>query len=208
MLRDMKIEDFLDRLAGDSPTPGGGSVAALSGASAAGLVSMVCNLTLGKKGYESVQKSIAQSLKRSEELRSELTEMVDLDAEAFSEIMDAYRLPKADEEEKHIRTEAIQAAVKKGTQVPLKTMELAVEVMQIALEVADTGNKNVVSDAGVAASMAMASVESAGYNVEINLKSCKNPDFKKDARERFGELKERAEKLFDATLDLVEAQLA
>ncbi|HDR90721.1 MAG TPA: methenyltetrahydrofolate cyclohydrolase [candidate division Zixibacteria bacterium] len=207
MLVDKKLSEFLNELASGASTPGGGSSAALVAANAAALVSMVCNLTIDKKGYEEVQDAIREILHDSEKLREELTRLIDLDAEAFDEIMDAYRLPKSNFEEKAIRKEAIQAATRKASQVPMRTIELAVETLSLAKEVAEVGNKNVLSDAGVAASLASAAVESAWFNVEINLKGIDDDKFVEEMEEHGENLMDEADELYEAALDAVDRMM-
>lgn len=204
---DKKLSEFLNELASGASTPGGGSSAALVAANAAALVSMVCNLTIDKKGYEEVQDAIREILHDSEKLREELTRLIDLDAEAFDEIMDAYRLPKSNFEEKAIRKEAIQAATRKASQVPMRTIELAVETLSLAKEVAEVGNKNVLSDAGVAASLASAAVESAWFNVEINLKGIDDDKFVEEMEEHGENLMDEADELYEAALDAVDRMM-
>ena len=107
-LVDMNINEFLDELASNSPAPGGGSVAALSGALGTALSSMVCNLTIGKEKYEDVQDEIKDALEKSEQVRMQLTELIDKDTEAFNDVMKAFRMPKETEEQKERRRQAIQ----------------------------------------------------------------------------------------------------
>lgn len=207
MLVDMKINEFLDMLASNAPAPGGGSAAALSGAISAGLVSMVCNLTIGKKGYEDVAEKIKTLLERSEELRAELTKLIDLDTEAFNGIMAAMKLPKETDEQKSVRKEAIQAATKKATQVPMKTMEFSLEILELAREVAEIGNRNAVSDAGVSASLAYAAMESALFNIRINLGSIKDEVFVEEIEERSEDLMDEADELFEEVSDILDSKL-
>lgn len=207
MLVEKTIKDFLDDLASSSSTPGGGSSAALVAANSAALVSMVCNLTIGKKGYENVQDEVREILRDSEKLREEFIRLIDLDAEAFSGIMDAYHLPKTNSEEKAIRKEAIQAETKKAAQVPMRTIELAVETLSLAKEIAEIGNKRLVSDAGVAASLASAAIESAWYNVEINLNSIKDEKFVEEMFQHGENLMDEADELYEASLDIVDRML-
>ncbi len=202
MLIESKITEFLDDLAGKSSTPGGGSAAALVGACAAALVSMVFNFTIGKKGYESVQDRVKELLTESERLRAEFTKLIDLDAGAFDKIMAAYKLPKSNDEEKSSRKTAIQAATKEAASVPFKTAELSVELLSLAMESAEIGNKNVVSDAAVAASLAYSSMESAWVNVEINLKSITDDDFVDNMRERGEILMAEGDELYESTLEV------
>lgn len=207
MLVDMKITEYLDELAGKAPAPGGGSVAALVGANGAALVSMVCNLTVGKKGYEDVQDDMKEFLKESEHLRTEFIKLVDLDAEAFNEIIAAYKLPKKTDEEKHIRKEAIQAATRKAILVPVRTIELAIELLSLAKETAESGNKNAVSDAAVAASLGSATMESGWFNVKINLNGITDNNFIEEIATHVETLFEEGDELFEDTMDIVDKRI-
>jgi len=208
MLADMKLTEYLDELASSSSVPGVGSAAALMGANAAALVSMVCNLTIGKKGYEDVADEIGELLVESEKLRHEFVKLVDLDAQAFAEVMDAYKLPKTTEEEKHIRQGAIQAATRKATQVPLRTIELAVELLSLAREAGEYGNKNVISDAGVAATLGVAAMEAAWLNVQINLNPIVDERFKEEILDRGEALLDEGEELYEDAISIVESKIA
>lgn len=177
MTKNQSIQTFLDELASERPTPGGGGAAALSGAMGAALVSMVCNLTVGKKNYESVQKDLEGVLAKAEELRSVLTGAIDEDVVAFKQVMGAYGLPRTTDEEKTARSVAIQAALKEATLIPLRAVEACYAVIELAAETAEKGNLNVISDAGVAVLAANAGLRSAALNVFINAKSIKDRDF-------------------------------
>ncbi|MFN0151475.1 MAG: glutamate formimidoyltransferase [bacterium] len=177
-------EDFMDRLAGSSPTPGGGSVAALAGALGAALVSMVGALTVGKKKYADVEEAIKETRKRSESLRSKLTRLIERDAEAFDGVMRAFKLPRANEAEERARAAAIEASLLDASQVPLETIERAIEVIDLARHAAEAGNVNAVSDAGVAAYMCEAAAKSAALNVRINAKGLGNEEARRDLETR------------------------
>jgi formiminotetrahydrofolate cyclodeaminase len=169
---------FLDDLASERPTPGGGGAAAISGAMGAALVSMVCNLTIGKPKYAEVEADLKQVLETSEKLRAELTKAVGDDVKAFDAVMGAYGLPKGEtDEEKAARIAKIQAALKEATDVPLECARLCAEVVKLSAVTADKGNVNVVSDAGVAVQSAYAGLMSAALNVRVNAKSIKDRDF-------------------------------
>ena len=176
-LTDRPITNFLDELASNAPAPGGGSVASLSGALGAALVSMVCNLTLGKKGYEDVQDDIQDLLARSEALRQEMTGLLEADVAAYTGYSQAAKMPRDTDEQKAERAEAMQAALKVATDVPLRIAEAAVKVMDLCMPAAEKGNKWAVSDAGVAVLMAEAALRSAALNVLINLGTLKDQDF-------------------------------
>jgi len=160
---------FLDNLASSSPTPGGGSAAAFTAAEAAALVAMVGRLTVGKKKYTSVKQQMWKMIEESESIRMKLTEAVKRDSAAFKKVMSAYKLPKNTPEQIQKRKEAIQDATLHAAQVPLETAQLAVKVLELALQAADKGNKNAITDAGTAAALAYAALTGAGANVHINL---------------------------------------
>ena len=179
------IATFLDGLASAAPTPGGGGAAAISGAMGAALVSMVCNLTIGKKKYVEVEAELKDMLAQSEALRAQLTGMIAEDVAAFDAVMGAYGLPKATDEEKAVRAERIQAALKVATDVPLACCRACRAVIDLANVVADKGNLNVISDAGVAVLSAHAGLRSAALNVYVNAKGLDDRDF---AASRLAEL--------------------
>ena len=185
MARSETIEAFLDGLASSAPTPGGGGAAAISGAMGAALLSMVCNLTIGKKKYVEVEAELKDVLAKSEALRATLTGMIADDVAAFDAVMGAYGLPKATDEEKAARAETIQAALKVATDVPLACCRTCREVIDLAQAVAEKGNLNVISDAGVAVLSAHAGLRSAALNVYVNAKGLDDRAF---AEERLSEL--------------------
>ncbi len=181
-LTDKPVTTFLDELASNAPAPGGGSVAALSGALGAALISMVCNLTIGKKGYEEVQDDISDLLAQSEALRQELTDLLEADVAAYTGYSQAAKMPRDTEEQKAARAEAMQAALKNATLVPLRIGEAAVKVIDLCMPTAEKGNKWAVSDAGVAVLMAEAALRSAALNVLINLGTLKDEAFVAEKR--------------------------
>ena len=180
MIKDKTIQVFLDELASKASTPGGGSAAAIIGAMGAALVSMVANLTVGKKNYEAVEGEIKNILARSEELRMQLADMVKADVDVFNKVMGAYGLPRDTDEQKAQRTEAIQAALKEATDVPLACAKLCAEVIKLCLPTAEKGNKGVISDAGVAVLAGYAALRSAALNVYINIGGIKDETFVQD----------------------------
>jgi formiminotetrahydrofolate cyclodeaminase len=177
MLTSLTITDFLNETASNSPAPGGGSVSALAASLGAALNSMVCRLTIGKKKYADVQTEMEELLRKSEELRVKLTNIIDEDTAAFNKVMAAFGLPKETEEEKKQRSAANQEATKAATLVPLKLMELCGDAIELTRTVAKNGNQNSLSDAGVAALMLQAGCEGAALNVKINLFSLSDTDF-------------------------------
>jgi glutamate formiminotransferase/formiminotetrahydrofolate cyclodeaminase len=185
----MTLRGFTDELSMESPAPGGGSVAALCGALSAGLSSMVANLTVGKKGYERFNGAMSAAAMRAQELKDEYLALVDRDTDAFNKVMDAFRLPKAAEDQAREREAAIEAATKDATLVPLRTLAAALELLDLAGLAARDGNRNSLSDAGVAALAARTAAEGAYYNVRINLPGIKDADFKARIAEQAASLR-------------------
>jgi formiminotetrahydrofolate cyclodeaminase len=208
-LTDKPVTNFLDELASNAPAPGGGSVASLGGALGAALVSMVCNLTLDKKGYEDVQDDIQALLARSEALRGELTGLLEADVAAYSGYSAAAKMPRGTDKEKAARAEAMEAALKIATDVPLQIAEAAAKVMDLCMPAAKKGNKWAVSDAGVAVLMAEAALRSAALNVLINLGSfaLKDEAFKADRRARLESLLAGKGQMRDEIYDYVVGRL-
>lgn len=162
---------FLDDLASAAPTPGGGSASAYTGALAAGLVTMVARLTVGKQKYKDVEEQMWALIEQAEDLRAALTAAVEEDAIAFDAVMAAFKLAKTMDEEKTARAEAIQAATLYAAEIPLETAAKSLRVMELALQAATHGNTNAITDAGTAAAFARAALTGAGLNVRINLAS-------------------------------------
>ena len=174
MISQLPLDDFLEQLASRASTPGGGSAAGLMGAMGAALVSMVCNLTVGKPQYAAVEADMQSLLARAEALRAALAHSIAGDVAAFDAVMAAYGLPKASEDEKAARTQAIQAALRVAMAVPMDAARLASQVIELSAEAAEKGNTNVISDAGVAVVAALASLKSAALNVYVNAGALKD----------------------------------
>jgi methenyltetrahydrofolate cyclohydrolase len=168
------VESFLNELASAAPTPGGGSAAAIMGAMGAALLSMVCNVTLGKKGLEGVAPEMQAVRDEAERLRARLTVMVAEDIAAFDGLMAAYRLPKTTDEEKSRRTEVIQANLRAATETPLACARACAEVVMLAGRAAEKGFAGVISDAGVGVLAANSALRSAALNVYINAAALKD----------------------------------
>lgn len=189
----MTVQDFVDELASDSPAPGGGSIAALAGALSASLSAMVANLTFGKKGYEAVWTEMENLAVRAQELKQFFIAAIDQDTAAFNEVMAAIRLPKKTEAEKVHREERMLAANKLATMVPFSVLEKSLEVAELALQASEKGNRNSLSDAGVAGLTAAVTGLGALYNVLINLKQIADPEFNTDMQGRALALNDRVE---------------
>lgn len=201
------LRQFVNELSMDSPAPGGGSTAALCGALSAALSSMVSNLTVGKKKYENVQDVVKEMAVAAQGLKDEFLRAVDLDTVAFNKVMDAFRMKKKTEEQKQEREAAIQTATKEATLVPQSVLEKSIEALELAKNVALQGNKNSISDTGVAGLAAQTAAEGAYYNIIINLPSIQDQKFKKETREKAIDLKNKAIKLSDEIRKIVEEEL-
>lgn len=194
-------ETFADEVASASPAPGGGSVAAQAGALGAALTSMVCRLTVGKKQFKDIKDELSDVRDKGDELRAELEKLVETDKEAFNKVMEAFKL-SGDE-----RDEAVEKANKVAASVPLTVMKTSLEVLKLARVVAEKGNPNSITDAGVAGLMAMAAVHGAGYNVRINLTGIKDQDFVKNTADLAADVTKQSEVLADEIKQMVEAKL-
>jgi formiminotetrahydrofolate cyclodeaminase len=176
-IKDKSVETFLDELASKQATPGGGSAAAVMGAQAAALTSMVCNLTIGKPKYAAVEAQIQALLSESEALRQTLIGMIKADVDVFGKLMACYGLPKSTHEEKILRTAQIQLVLKEATLVPLECAKACAKAIELSRMAAEHGNLGVISDAGVAVMAGYAGLKSAALNVQINAASLKDREF-------------------------------
>ena len=206
-LLDYNLREFANELSIDSPAPGGGSTAALCGALSASLSSMVSNLTVGKKEYKNVQKDVKEIAVKAQSLKDEFLRAVDLDTIAFNKLMEAYRLPKKTEEQKQERDQAVEKALKEATLVPFGVLEKSIDALSLAREIALKGNKNSLSDAGVAGLTAQAAAEGGYYNIKINLPNLQDNEFKSKIKKQAASLKKKAVKLGDELRELIEKEL-
>ncbi len=174
----LNLKEFANELSADSPTPGGGSAAALAAALSASLTAMVANLTVGRKGYEEAGEEMKKVAAMAQQLKDEMLRAVDEDSRAFNRVMDACRMPKNTEEQAKEREEAIELTSQGAALVPFGVLEKCLGLMEAARLVAEKGNKNSMSDAGVAGLLAEAASEGAFYNVMINLLNIRDAAFK------------------------------
>ena len=172
MLADLTVKDFLDKVACSDPVPGGGSIAALDGALASALSTMVARLTVGKKGYEASEEVMQHAQTITLRLLDEFIALI-----AYNEVFACFKLPKTTDEEKTARSAAIQEATKQAALVPLEVARKALDMMSVIADVARLGNRNAVTDACVAMMSARSAVLGALLNVRINLGSLKDRDF-------------------------------
>ena len=176
MLADLTVKDFLDKVAGNDPVPGGGSIAALNGALASALGTMVTRLTLGKKGYEASEEVMQHAQTITTCLLGEFVALIDKDSEAYNGVFACFKLPKSTDEEKAVRSVAIQEATKHAAFVPMEVARKALEIMPIIADIARLGNRNAITDACVAMMAARSAVLGALLNVRINLGSLKDQE--------------------------------
>jgi glutamate formiminotransferase/formiminotetrahydrofolate cyclodeaminase len=204
----MTLRGFVNELSMDSPAPGGGSVAALCGALSSALSAMVANLTVGKKGYEKVREEMIVTAVRAQALKDMFLEAVDRDTRAFNKVMEAFRLPKTTPEQALEKDRAIEEANKEATLVPLEVLAQAAEAAALASRAAARGNKNSVSDAGVAGLAAQAAGEGAYDNILINLAGIKDRKFVGDVRRRAERLRKALDKEAKAVRAIVAKSLS
>lgn len=204
MLIDLTVKNFLNKVAGNEPVPGGGSIAALNGAIASALAAMVANLTLGKKGYEAHQELMSQIAEAADQQIKQFLDDVDRDSEAYNGVFTCFKMPKATDEEKVARSAAIQEATKYAALVPMRVARNAFHLMDRIADVARLGNQNAVTDACVAMMSARSAVLGALMNVRINLGSLKDTVFVNQMREEADQLEreacEKERRLLDAVM--------
>lgn len=164
----MTLSDFADETASESPAPGGGSISAYIGSLGISLATMVANLSSHKKGWDERWEEFSNWAEKGEQYKTELLRLVDADTQAFNQIMNAFGLPKSTDDEKAIRSKAIQDATRNAIEIPFKVMQTAYSSMEVIKAMAETGNPNSVSDAGVGALCARSAVMGAFMNVRIN----------------------------------------
>lgn len=202
-LVDMTTRDFIDEVSMDSPAPGGGSVAALSGALGSSLSAMVANLTVGKKGYEQHFEELKELAIKCQEFKYTLVNAVDADTDAFNLILAANRMPKTTDEQKTERDKAIQFAYKEAAKVPFNTLKACRHVLDLILIVAEKGNVNSITDAGVAALTANTGVKGAGMNVKINLEPIEDKKFKIQMLKESEKLEKEADEITTKIVEIV-----
>lgn len=211
MLQDLTVKDFIDELGSNSPAPGGGSVSALSASIASTLVTMVLNLTIGKKEYmeyeDFIKDEIVKSLNHGENYKEEFLDLMEKDTSAFLSLMDAFRMPKNTEEEIQIRKEKIQRGNNEALEIPFEVSQKAYKLYNYIDIAAEYGNKNALSDTGVAALLVEAAVEGALLNVKINILGLKDEDRKKELTEKCEIILEKSKKRKERIINSIESQL-
>jgi formiminotetrahydrofolate cyclodeaminase len=207
MITQRPLGTFLDELASGAPTPGGGSAAAIMGAMGAALISMVCNVTIGKKGHEAVEAEMKSVRDESEKLRLRLTSMVAEDIAAFDGLMAAYRLPKVTDEDKSRRAAVIQSSLRAATDTPLACARACAKVVALSRRAGEKGFAGVISDAGVGVLAANTALRSAALNVYINAPSLKDRDYAAAATAELEQLLDDCARESELVFELVRSRL-
>lgn len=211
MFIDKSLKEYIAATASAEPTPGGGSVAAVVGSLGGALTNMVNNLTVGKKAYEAFSEELklelANNSKEVEALVVDLSNIVDEDTKAFDKVMDAFKLPKETDEEKTLRSQAIQDGYKIALEVPLRCAEKCLRILQLQKVFAHNGNVNAITDVGVGVLLAYSGLEGALFNVTINLGSLKDEDFRTEISAKVSSLLAEGKKLKEESLEIVYKRL-
>ena len=200
-------EDLVDVLASKSAVPGGGGAAALTGAIGIALGSMVCNLTIGKKKYAEHEESVKSILEKARSLEKDLIVMIDEDAECFLPLSKAYGLPRSTDEEKKIKSETMENALKKACEVPIKIVKVCYESIKLHEDLVDKGSRLAISDIGVGVQCLRAAILSGQLNVLININSIKDEKYVNEVRNEINSLVEEGVKICDEVYLKVEKAL-
>ncbi|SJZ53072.1 cyclodeaminase/cyclohydrolase family protein [Selenihalanaerobacter shriftii] len=207
MIREKKIAEFMEEFASKSPTPGGGSAAALSGALGAVSTCMVASLTVGKDDYADVQEEMEELIDATTQLKEDYLDLVNEDMEVFGEYMDALQMPKETDEEKELRDKTMKKASIEATEVPFTMAKKSVDILKQAVIAAKKGNSHAVSDAGVGAIEAWAALEAAELNVNINLAFMSDEEYVAEKRKAMEELKAEAKELKEEVLKITNEKI-
>ncbi len=203
-IKKLTVEEFLKEVASKSHVPGGGAVGAVAAALGAGLTEMVANLTIGKKKYQEWEAEMERVVEKMEALREDLMSLAVKDMEAFDKFMEALKLPKDTEEQKKIRSEKMQEALKHAIDVPYELARKVRDVIKETEVVTEFGNKNAVSDALSAAELLRAAFEMAKANVKINMKSLKDEKLKEYYAQEMDELEKQVYGAYKRIRDMIE----
>jgi formiminotetrahydrofolate cyclodeaminase len=206
-VKDETLGQFLASLAATNPTPGGGSVSALAGALGAALARMVAGLARDKKGYEAVQSDLVQIESKGAAIQERLMYLVEADSKAYEAVLAAMHLPKGTDAEKTARVEAMQVAYKDATRIPLETMEACSEVIDLADQALEKGNRGATTDAAVAVLLAEAGLRGAGLNARINLASIRDEGFRTATDAKMDRILSHADEVGHRAMALAEGRL-
>jgi formiminotetrahydrofolate cyclodeaminase len=195
-MMEQSLQQLLEAIAAPTPSPGGGSAAAIAGLLSGALVRMVAHLTLGRKKYAGVSADMQAVSEAAASYSGELAVLAEDDARAYGEVMDAYKLPKGTDTEVEARQVAIEAGLHRAAQVPLRTAQVALRILELVDEAAAKGNPNALTDAGVSALLAATAIDAAGMNVRVNIKSLDHkPTWALDMEKQLVEINVRKEQL-------------
>jgi formiminotetrahydrofolate cyclodeaminase len=203
-IRKMTIEEFMKKVASKEHVPGGGAVGAIAAALGSGLTEMVANLTIGKKKYQEWEAEMERVIESMEALREEICDLAVRDMKAFDSFMEAMKLPKSTEEEKKIREQKMQEAIKEAIDVPYELARKVRDVIKETEVVTEFGNKNAVSDALSAAELLRAAFEMAKANVRINLKYLKDEKLKEYYTQEMDELEKQVYGSYNRIREMIE----
>ena len=206
-LVDLTVKGFVEETASESAAPGGGSISAAAGAMGAALATMVANLSSHKRGWDERWEEFSGWAEKGKAHHKELLRLLDEDTNAFNEVMNAFGLPKGTDAEKAERDQAIEDATKAAIEVPFRVMETALESMEVIKAMAESGNPNSVSDAGVGALCARTAVMGAYLNVKINTPDLKDKAYAEDIVAKGKKIQEKAMALEKEILEIVESKL-
>lgn len=208
MLIDKTIRDFVLETASDKPAPGGGSVAALCGSLGAALATMVCNLTIGREKYQDSDADFKEIKPQLEENMAKLQKLVDDDTNAFNDVMNAFKLPKDTDEQKKVRSEAIQKGYKKAISVPLETAQTALKTLSFMELITMKGNQNAITDGAVGALASETAIKGALLNIKINLTSVKDQMYVQNTQKTIKEIETAMNSYLQKILVIVEQELS
>lgn len=204
----MDLRAFADETASESPAPGGGSISAYVGSLGAALGTMVANLSAGKRGWEDKINLFSDFAAQGQQVKDTLLTLVDEDTNAFNKIMDAFGLPKSTDEEKKVRTQAIEEATKYACEIPFKVMETAYSILPMLAAMVEQGNPNSITDAGVGVLCVKTAVRGAYFNVLVNAQGLKDRTFAEDIKSRAKQILDKNHAEADALIAKVEAAIA
>jgi glutamate formiminotransferase/formiminotetrahydrofolate cyclodeaminase len=197
-LAQLSMADFIKELSGNSPAPGGGSVAAFAGALGAALCAMVSRLTIGKEKYRDAWETMERAADKADGFAQRFLVLMEQDTLAYNEVVAALRLPKAREKQKTKRREAVQQATRKAASVPLETLRAVASLVEIIQTAVEMGNPNCITDAGTAAHLARAAAHAAAYNVQINLGGVDDQGFVAESSRELQEILARVNSIVSA----------
>jgi methenyltetrahydrofolate cyclohydrolase len=206
-VKDSTVEEFLAQVAASTATPGGGSVSALAGALSVALSRMVAGLARGKKGYEGVERELAEIETCGRAIQARLEALVEEDSRAYEDVIAAMRLPRDSDQDKEARVAAMQAAYRKATEVPLETMERCIEALELAEAAVKKGNRSATTDAAMAILLAESAIRGASLNCAVNLASIRDESFRSQAEDRVEKLLKRADEIGHEAMAVVTDRL-